>query len=241
MLQSTRGLVFYVARYSDSSGLIKIFTEEAGLQSCIVKSLYSRNAKLKPALFGHLSLLDLIIDYKPGRPIQYIRDASINRFYHEITDNIARTSVLLFINELLYKAIKEEEANPTLFEFIEYTLESLNDNEIPVNSFHLLFLIRLLDHLGFGPTYSLESTGAYFDLLTGMPVSDDSGHSHIISGDLLKLLRQMSHMDYNDLGNYVIPRKARFELLNTLLDFLRIHIPEMAELKSIKVLHEILA
>lgn len=241
MLQSTRGLVFYVARYSDSSGLIKIFTEDAGLQSCLVKSLFSRNAKLKPALFGHLSLLDLIIDNKPGRQIQYIREASVNRFYHEISDNIARTSVLLFINELLYKAIKEEEANPTLFEFIEYTLESLNDKKIPVNSFHLLFLIRLLDHLGFGPTTSLETNGEHFDLLTGMPVTDDTSHSHIISGELLKLLRQMSQMDYNDLGNITLTRKARFELLNTLLDFLRIHIPEMAELKSVKVLHEILA
>ncbi len=241
MLQSTRALVFYVARYSDSSGLIKIFTEEAGLQSCIVKSLFSRNAKLKPALFGHLSLLDLIIDNKPGRQIQYIREATVNRFYHEISDSIARTSVLLFINELLYKAIKEEEANTVLFEFIEYTLESLNDKKIPVNSFHLLFLIRLLEHLGFGPTTSLETKGEHFDLLTGMPVIDDPGHSHIISGELLQLLRKMSQMDYSDLVLYTIPRKARFELLNALLDFLRIHIPEMAELKSVKVLQEVLS
>jgi DNA repair protein RecO (recombination protein O) len=241
MLQSTRGLVFHVARYSDSSGLVKIFTEEVGLQSCIVKSLYSRNSKIKPALFGHLSLLDLVIDNKPGRPIQYIREASVNRFYHEISDNIARTSVMLFINELLYKAIKEEEANTSLFEFIEYTLECLNNKEIPANLFHLLFLIMLLEHLGFGPSTSLETNGEHFDLLTGIPVEDDPKHSYVISGNLLQLLRQMTRMDYTDLVNFSAPRKVRFDLLNTLLDFLRIHIPEMAEIKSVKVLHEILS
>lgn len=240
MLQSTRGLIFHVSRYSDSSGIVKIFTEDYGLQSFVVKSLFSRNAKIKPALFGHLSLIDLVFDHKPGHSLQYIREAALNRPFHEITDNMRRSSVLLFINEVLYKSVKEEEANRSLFEFIEYSLESLNDVAIPVQSFHLIFLIRLSEHLGFGPSGSLTSEGNYFDLLTGLPEANDPGHSYLITGETLELLRQLSLMDYPDLVDFNAPGIIRLDLLDKLLDFYRIHLPEMTEMKSVKVLHEIM-
>lgn len=240
MLQATRGLVFHVSRYSDSSGIVSIYTEKAGLQSCIVRSLFSRNAKIKPALFGHLSLLDLVIDNKPGRSLQYVREASLNRQFHEITDDMVRSSILLFINEILYKSVKEEEVNQSLFDFIEYSLQNLNDISIPVGSFHLLFLVRLSEHLGFGPTHSLIMEGSHFDLLTGLIVMQDPGHSYIISSDALKLVREISLMDYPSLVNFTAPKHLRMELLHNLLDYFRIHLPDMTELKSVKVLHEIM-
>lgn len=241
MLQSTRGFVFHLSRYSDSSGIAKIFTEDNGLQTFIVKSLFSRNARIKPALFGHLSLVDLVYDNKPGHSLHYIREASLNRPFHEITDNMRRSSVLMFINEVLFKSVKEEEANRSLFEFIEYTLESLNDVSVLVHSFHLIFLLRLAEHLGFGPADSLSAEGNYFDLLTGLPVTSDPGHSYLIVGESLQLLRQLAVMDYPDLRDFNAPGILRLDLLDKLLDFYRIHLPEMSEMKSVKVLHEIMS
>lgn len=240
MLQATRGLVFHVSRYSDSSGIAKVFTEDSGLQSVVVKSLFSKKAKIRPALFGHLSLIDLVIDQKPGRTLNYVRDASLNKAFPEISDNIIRSSMLLFINEVLYKAVKEEEANRNLFDFIEHTLDSLNNTSIPVQMFHLLFLIRLSDHLGFGPGGSLSLDGDYFDMLTGTVEENNPSNAYIISGDLLALLRKLSPLDYPDLTNFTASRKLVLDLLNRLLDYYRIHLPEMAELKSVKVLGEIM-
>lgn len=241
MLQTTRGLVLHVSRYSDSSAIVKIFTEQAGLQSFIVRSLFSRNARIKPALFGHLTLLDLVVDNKPGRSLQYIREASLNRPFHEITDDMVRSSILLFINEVLYKSVKEEEANQSLFDFIENSLHYLNDPAIPVNSFHLLFLVRLSEHLGFGPIHSLTGEGDYFDLLSGLADVNDPGHTYIISGEPLRLLKEISLMDYPGLVNFSAPRFVRLQLLNSMVDFFRIHLPEMTELKSVKILHEIMS
>ncbi len=241
MLQATRGLVFHVSRYSDSSGIVSIFTENAGLQSCIVRSLFSRNSRIKPALFGHLSLLDLVIDNKPGRSLQYIKEVSLNRQFHEITDDMPRSSILLFITEVLYKSVKEEEANQSLFDFIEYSLQNLNDSNIPVGLFHLLFLVRLSEHLGIGPTHSLIAEGTHFDMLSGLIVKQNPGHSFVIVGDALKLLKDITLIDYPSLNNFNAPKLIRMELLNNLLDYFRIHLPDMSELKSVKVLHEIMS
>lgn len=241
MLQATRGLVFHVSRYSDSSGIARVFTEDSGLQSFVIKSLFSKNARIKPALFGHLSLIDLVIDYKPGRSLQYVRDASLNRSFPEISDNIIRSSMLLFINEVLYKSVKEEEANQSLFDFIEHTLEALNSKTIPIQMFHLLFLIRLSDHLGFGPSGSLSVKGDYFDMLTGVVEESTPHNAYIISGEQLNLFRQLSSLDYQELITQSAPRILVLDLLNRLLDYFRIHLPEMAELKSVKVLSELMA
>lgn len=240
MLQQTRGFVFHIARYSESSGIIKIFTENTGIVSCVVKSLFSRNAKIKPALFGHLALLEILIDYKTGRNLQYIREATIARSFYNITDSMVRSSILLFMTEVLYKSVREEEANQSLFDFIGQSLEALNDTTIPVSNFHLLFLVRLSEQLGFGPVHSLSGSEEHFDLMTGQPEVRDPGHSYSISGESLKLLKELNLRDYTDLTDFKSQRNVRLDLLNRLTDFFRIHIPDMSELKSVKVLHEIM-
>jgi DNA repair protein RecO (recombination protein O) len=104
----------------------------------------------------------------------------------------------------------------------------------------LLFLIRLSDLLGFGPAGSLSLKGEYFDMLTGTVEENNPSNVYIISGDLLALIRKLSPLDYPDLTNFTASRKLVLDLLNRLLDYYRIHLPEMAELKSVKVLGEIM-
>ncbi len=45
MIQTTRGIVFHTTRYSETSAIVKIFTEESGLMSFLVKGLYSKKSK----------------------------------------------------------------------------------------------------------------------------------------------------------------------------------------------------
>ncbi len=240
MLQSTRGIVLNVSRYSDSSGIVRIYTEQEGLLTFVIKSLYSRNSRIRPALFGHLALLDLVIDHKPGRSLQYIREANVVKPYHEISDNIVRSTILLFVNEVLYRTIHEQEPNPSLFRFIIHTLDALADSAVPVGNFHLLFMIRLSELLGFGPTFSLAADGEYFDMLTGLAEEDDPRHSYSISGEMLKLLKELSLMDYPGLTAITTTHQVRTGLLGQLIDFYKIHHPGMSNLKSVSVLHEIL-
>lgn len=241
MLQATRGLVFHVSRFSESAGIVKIFTEEMGLQSVIIKSLFSRNSKIRPALFGHLVLLDLVIDLKTGRSLNYVREASLNRPFHDITDHMGKSTILLFMNEMLYKSVKEEESNKPLFNFIEYSLQTLNDIQFPIHSFHLLFLIQLSEYLGFGISQSITASGDYFDMLSGMPHEMEPSHSYYIHGDSLSLLKKLSKMEYSQLEDFDAPRAVRLDLLDKLLDFYRIHLPGMTELKSVKILHELMS
>jgi DNA repair protein RecO (recombination protein O) len=241
MLQSTRGFVFNVTRYSDSSGVVRIFTEHEGVNSFLVKSLFTRTSRIKAALFGHLTFIDFLIDYKQGRSLQYIKEASLIKPYFEISNNAVRSSVLLFINELLIKSVREEESNPILFEFLEHTLDSLNDNDVPVTLFHLLFMVRLSDILGFGTINALTGEGEHFDLMSGTSEVNEPPHSYYVSAKPLELLKEISLLDYHDLKGINSSRSVRIELLDKLIDFYKIHIPDMSEIKSVSILHEIMS
>jgi len=64
MLIKTRGIVLQQFKYLDSSLIVKIYTEELGLQSYMVKGSRSKKSTQKPAYFQPLSLIDLVVYHK---------------------------------------------------------------------------------------------------------------------------------------------------------------------------------
>lgn len=241
MIQATRGIVFHTTRYSETSAIVKIFTEESGLLSFLVKGLYSRRSKIRSAMFGHLSMLDLIIETREHKTLHYIREINVSQPTIDFQDSMSRSAVVLFLNELLYKSVKEEESNRPLFGFIVTSLQFLANRSVPAQAFHLLFLLKLTRHLGFSPRIAKTDAGSYFDMEEGLFLDSEPLHRYYISGPPAQALEQLQMMEYSDLIAFSIERKVRDELLDRLLDYYRLHLPEMGELRSVKVLQELLA
>jgi DNA repair protein RecO (recombination protein O) len=241
MIQTTRGIVFHTTRYSETSAIVKIFTEESGLMSFLIKGLYSKKSKIRSAMFGHLTLLDLVIESREHKSLHYIREVGINKFATDFQQSISRSAVVLFINELLYKSVKEEECNRPLFEFINSSLQQLGNNGIPVQAFHLLFMLKLTRFLGFLPRIAKTDAGSFFDMEEGLFLDSEPLHRYFISGAPAAALEQLQAMDYQDLKEFTITKPVRDELLERLLDYYRLHIPEMGEMKSVKVLQELMS
>lgn len=241
MLHTTRGIVFHTTRYSETSAVVKIYTEDFGLMSFIVKGLYSRKSKLRSAIFGHLALLDLVVERHEHKSLHYIKEVNLNRLVPDFSESMTRNSVVMYINELLYKCVREEECNRPLFVFIINALQNLGNRELPVQAFHLLFMLKLSSFLGFMPRLSKTDAGSFFDMEEGLFLDSEPLHRYFISGKPAAALELLQAMDYDDLKNFSITAPVRDELLERLLDFYRLHIPELGEMKSVKVLQEILA
>ena len=92
-----------------------------------------------------------MVSQKEKSDLQHIREARVAYPYQSIHLDIRKSSILLFLNELLYKSIQEEAVNPELFSFIFDHLMLLDQTtENPAN-FHLFFAIHLTRYLGFFP------------------------------------------------------------------------------------------
>ncbi|MBL7905447.1 MAG: DNA repair protein RecO [Bacteroidales bacterium] len=241
MLQSTRGIVFHTVRYSDTSAVVKIYTEDFGMMSFLVKGLYGRKSKLRAAMFGHLSLLDLIVERQEQRQIHYIREAVPDHSVPDWSGNMSGSAIILYMNELLHKCIREEESNRPLFAFLVSVLQKLALPGISLQAFHLLFMLKLTSYLGFAPRLAKADAGSFFDMEEGLFLDSEPLHRYYITGPAANALEKLQLIEFEDLNAFRISPDVRNELLERLLEYYRLHIPEMGEMKSVKVLQELLA
>ena len=180
MLHSTKGIVFHSLKYSETSVIVKIYTEIFGIQSYLLKGIRNSKSKIKPGLFQSMTLLDLVVYHKEKQSLQSVKEVHLAHPFKTIPFDIRKSSVTLFINELVYKSIREEESNPGLFEFLWNTCLELDETEESVNCFHLHFAMQLMHHLGIFPQNNHSGQCQVFNMREGLFQSSIPGHQHYL-------------------------------------------------------------
>lgn len=241
MHHKTRGIFLYQTRYSDSSAVIKVFTEEFGIQSYIVKGLHGKKSKIRPSLFYPLTLFEMVVTHKEKSELQYIKEIQVIRPFTSIPQNILKSSVVIFLSELLYKTLKEENKNTTLFSFLEESIHWIDDiPELPPH-FHLFFAIALSKHLGIAPQGEYRKETPVFDLQEGVFRQELLlEESNVISGAECEYFDKLLQSDLDRMPDLKIPSVTRQNLLDKILLYYTYHIPTAVHFKSHIVLHEIL-
>ncbi len=239
MLHKTRGIALHTVKFSETSIIAKIYTELFGLQSFMIKGSRRKGSAIRPGFFQPLTLLDLTIYHKEKNSLQSIREVHFSDPYLTIPYDIRKSSMVLFINELLYKTIREEEANPGLFEFI-YTSCLQLDRQEAVNHFHLLFAIRLTRYIGILPQLDYSSGTPFFNLQEGCFQRSAPNHSHFLDPPLSELLFRFLSETTEEIQKMQIPLKTRTLLLEKVILYYQLHFPGFSGLKSQEVLHTVL-
>ena len=149
MLITTRGIVFRFTKFRETSIITHIYTEELGLNSYIVNSVRSAKSKFKIGYFEPLSLIDITCYHKDNRDINRISEIKSAHPLHSIRQDIYKSAMSIFIAEVLNKCVIERDKNQELFNFLFNSIISLDESDNN-NSFHLQFMIKLAQYLGFG-------------------------------------------------------------------------------------------
>jgi len=85
MLYTSRGIVLHQLRYSESSVIVKIFTEKYGLKSYIFKGVHKKKASIRSSLLQHLNLVELVCDDKDYGGLQHPKELRLEYPYHTLT------------------------------------------------------------------------------------------------------------------------------------------------------------
>ena len=239
MLHKTRGIVFNTFKYSDNSLIAKIYTEEFGLQSYLVNSVHGKKASTKIAVLQPLTLVDCVVYRKEKKQLQRVKEIKCSHPYVTIPSEISKSSILIFLNEILYKSIKEEEKNEELFEFIHTSLQVLDLKTENCSNFHLLFLMQLTKHLGFLPDGKFSESTSYFDLQSGNFKALEPRHPFYMSPIQSKKFSELLNLSHEKLSLFQISNKERKALLEKIINYFELHLANVQEIKSHKVLEEI--
>lgn len=241
MLQTTRGIIFHTVPYSDSRLIAKIYTENFGIQSYILTVSRSKKGKIKNSLLQPLTQVEIVADYREKNSLQSVREISCPAPYHHLHSDIIKTSIGLFIAEVLYKAIKEEESNPQLYSFISGSLHILDLQQEGVSNFHLCFLLQLTKYLGFYPHPNTSGDKACFDLRNGIFLPSFPAHPLFMDASEARLLEQLLQLNYGNMHLLPLSGELRRVMVKHLLRYYELHLNSMQDVKSHHVLETVLS
>ncbi|MBE0649251.1 MAG: DNA repair protein RecO [Bacteroidales bacterium] len=235
---TTRGIVFNKVKYGESSLIVKVLTEELGLQSYLVKGVNSKNARLKPSLFQPLSLLEMVVYHKGVHGLQHIKEARIAQPWQHIPFSPEKQSILMFLDEVLYKTIRHETPDKELFQWIFQALVWFDLEEKNFLNFHLLFLIQLARFLGFSPKKETggEETLPFFDMQEGHFAQTRPGHPYYLESQQTETFFTLTQIGLEGLKNFHINNTQRRSMVDALVTYYQLHLPELGKIKSLEVL-----
>ena len=236
MLYTTQGIVLHNIKYADKKIISKIYTKDFGLISANINIGSGPKAKIKSGVVQPLTQIELVLSLKENKEIQQISEIKCLFVYTDLQTNFIKLCIAQFLNEVLYKTIKEQTANNDLFDLICHTYQWLDKSVDKYMDAHIYFLFELTKHLGFYPINDRVEPNYYFDTLEGKFFST-------IKSFPLGFDYQQSEL-FADLFNYSISnqkninRSQRLSLLDCLLHYYKIQLPGLVELKSYRVMQE---
>jgi DNA repair protein RecO (recombination protein O) len=226
MKYKSRAIALSYLKQGESSIIAKIFTEEKGLQSFIVKGVRAKKAKKKLGLFQPLQLLNINATHITKNSLQYISEISIA--HNQVSDGIdmKKNFISIFVAEVISKVLLETEKDKALFKFIWELKNDLSNFEKINQNFPLIFLIGLSEQLGFLPSKD-QIDGDYFNLEFGEFTNNQQQLNHFIKKDNSYYLRKLL-----ENKNINIPYKNRNEILLHLIQYYKLQHHELKNMTS---------
>ncbi len=237
MVETTNAIVFSSIKYAEADLIVTCFTQNCGLKTYLLRGvLKSKKGKLKASYFLPLTQLEIVAYHKNKGTLDRISEAKVTHPYATVHTEIVKSTLALFLAEMLKNTVQEEEENAVLFEYIEASLQWL-DHHDSIANFHILFLLKLTEYLGCYPDTS-NSHLQYFNLAEGLFEKDDvSIYSY--TGAIIDNFKRFFGINFDGLAEIKLTKKERFDVLNLVLDYYQLHLQAFRKPKSIAVLNQL--
>lgn len=235
MQVKTKAIVLSALKFQDKNLIVKCFTESDGLKSYFIRGAFSTTGRgSKAAYFQPLTILDIEAVHKNKGTLETLKEFKIATPFATLHHEVTKSTIVLFLSEMLHHSIREEERNAPLFAFLETALDWFDHHDAIAN-FHLILLLEVTKYLGFYPDVThLEAK--YFEMTEG--VFSDFHAISSLSENETGLLRRLMALKFDDAHKafHVSERQA---LLKILVDYYAYHLEGFRAPQSLEVLREI--
>jgi DNA repair protein RecO (recombination protein O) len=240
MLHKTRGIVFKTTDYGESSVIVQVFTEKFGLQSYIINAGKKPKAKISRNMLQPLHLLDMVVYHKATGNVQRIAELKNAPLLQTIPYDVIKSCLVIFLNEVLHKAVRQQTAEESLFDFVFNAIEWLDHQTTGLANFHLLFLTRLTRYLGFYPDKYPTGDAEYFDMKNGN-FTRYKPQTLYLSPPHTQNFSLLLQCTFESLPALKFTNDERRYLLAKLLEYYSLHIEGFGNIRSHEVLEEVLS
>ncbi|GAA4279316.1 DNA repair protein RecO [Aquimarina mytili] len=237
MIIKCPAIVIHSLRYGEADLIVTLFTKTSGLRSYLQKGvLKSKKGKIRASLFQPLMLLEIEAYHKNKGTLERLKEARVLTHFTSLHTDVVKSALVFFISDILKNAIHEEETNTDLFEYLETAILWL-DSHNTISNFHITFLIKLTQYLGFFPdTSQIESD--YFNMQDGV-FQAISTNIYCVQGEHILRFKEFLGTTFEDSMNIRLSKNLRSDILSMLLVYFELHLHGFKKPKSLSVLNEI--
>ncbi len=239
MLHKTEGIVLHYIKYGETSIIAHVYTRDFGKQSYLVQGVRKRKAKLSRNIFYPLMTINMEVYHKDKRELQRIKEADPAFYFNTIPFDIKKSTIAVFIAEILYRSLKEETSNNTLFDFLKNAIQILDTKNDRFTLFHHLFLVQLTKYLGFFPNCSDDNNALFFDMRDGLFRQTPPLHHDYLNPELGNAFKTLIMGTFKNIDHLNINKDMQGKILNKILEYYDLHNISIGKAKSYQVLKEV--
>lgn len=207
--------------------------------SFLITGTRGKKSSVRINLLGHLSIIEMEVYIKQSRDLQRVKEIRLHENFSSIPYDPVKNAVALFIAEILYRTLQEQEKNLPLFSFLINAIKIFDLSERGFANFHLIFLIGLTRHLGFFPQNNYSPSKEFFDIENALFTEKHPVNPNFIFPPESRYLSELISCTFESMEKVKLNGTLRNSLVTGLLDYYRFHLPGMGKLKSISVMKEI--
>ena len=239
MLEKTRGIILHQIKYTDSGIVAQLYTRKFGRQSFLIRGMRNRKTGKHNILFQPMFILDLEIGYKESREMNVLKEFSVSYSPYDIYSDIKKSSVAIFLGEVLTSVLREESPHEEMFDYIEKSIIYFDRCREGYANFHIAFLAGLSSFLGFEPGIRKDPDDSFFDMTNGIFVPVPPVHGNYANPEISDILARVFLASYDNIRNITLNGALRNEVLDTLIRYYSLHLSGLKKIKSLEVLKEV--
>ena len=234
MITPLKLIVLNTRPYRETSLLVNAYTDIWGRADFIVRGIRTARNKAAAAMFHPLSILDTRTYYHEKKDLNQLKEYQKIYLLDGLCSDVRKSSVGLFIGELLYKTVRESEENRALFGFVADTILELDRAGVELADLHLYFAARLCRYLGYAPDLSAPAQkNIFFDI---RPVSGIRQTLH--TGLLIWMPPGCSGNRLSSGRSDSNARTKRHHFLNCLMTITG-NMGKTPDIRSVDILHQV--
>ena len=244
-IHKTKGIVLRTVKYGETSIITTVYTELFGIQSYIVKGVRqtSKKGSTKSNFFQTASILEMEVYHNELKNLQFIKEYQWAVVYENLFFDVVRNAVAVYIAEIIQHSLKQPEANPELYYLLEDVLTAIDKSPSrTVANIPPFFILQLGALLGFQIQGTYSELTPVLDLKEGLFVEQLLSHPFYMQNDAAETVSLLLNINaVNELEKMQLNQQARRMLIQSLQQYIALHIQDFGDLKSYAILQSILS
>ena len=242
MIERFHAIVLRIVKHNDKIQIADVLTKEHGRLSFAIPagSMTARKGSTR-MVWRPLTMLEFDANIGAQKGLPRPKDVRVYAHYADIPYNPLKSMIAMFINEMLAGVLWSEQAEPSLYAFVEQSCMILDERNGAYANFPIAFAIQLLRFLGVQPSDDAFGTERFYDLLAAEYVDFVPAHDNYLRGEEAQAVKTILRMNYANMHRFRMNRRQRQRVLEIINDFYRIHVPDFRRMKSLEVFADALS